>query len=723
MRKIFIICSLLTTSALFAEESVKKDSIAPVEIESVTILAPRKDVGHIVHLSGSEILLTSDDLRKFHQADGNQMLQSLPGVYTQQEDGWGLRLNVGLRGTGVLRSSRVTLMEDGVLASPAPYSSPSAYYTPPFWKFQSIEILKGSAQLLAGPQTTGGGINMLTPVLDEKNDLLVNYSYGNYGQNRFGVLGELKVAKRTSIGFGLNRSGALGFKNTGGQVGGGYRLTDGYLKLGHHLDNKDIHHLELMIGGTDELSNQTYLGTTFNDAQNNPEVMYFGAKNDTMDLSRWLTRFSYTYNIKPGWFRIDVYQQNVSRNWYKLDKINAGNGSVGIASILMDPLKYSSELIAVKGEGISDAIFNIKANNRVYTSRGIQFRGQYTHDLKSLKVTHEAGLRLHFDSEDRFQWSDEYIKSNNELELKSKGIPGVAGNRIDEASARSVYYRNTWRSGAWTLQGGIRLEHIIAQRIDFATTDINREGDIKLRQNETLEWLPGFSVNRTLSQSWIVFGGLHKGFSPAGSKPGVLPEESLNAEAGIKHHSIPLQFTVFRSSYSRLLGSDAAASGGTGEGSLYNGGAAIAEGFEIRLGQKIKNFTVELSGTYTSAYFTQSFKSEFEEWGDIEVGDVLPYIPLIQGMLKIDYQLKGWQLSSQTVYGGERKSVSSQDHWDLPASWVQNIAIGRWFKKKYQCALAVQNLFNTQHIIAARPAGYRTYTPRMLMLKFGYQIL
>ncbi|MDB2588480.1 hypothetical protein N9Y33_01260, partial [Bacteroidia bacterium] len=95
-------------------DSTHGTSIAPVEMESVTILAPRKDIGQIAHLSGSEILLSEQDIKRFDQVDGNQILQTLPGVYTQQEDGWGLRLNVGLRGTGVLRSSRVTLMEDGV---------------------------------------------------------------------------------------------------------------------------------------------------------------------------------------------------------------------------------------------------------------------------------------------------------------------------------------------------------------------------------------------------------------------------------------------------------------------------------------------------------------------------------------------------------------------------------------------------------------------------------
>ena len=217
---IFLTNQGLAQSAIKVSDTTNGTSIAPVEMESITILAPRKDIGQIAHLSGSEVLLREQEIKRFDQVDGNQLLQTLPGVYTQQEDGWGLRLNVGLRGTGVLRSSRVTLMEDGVLTSPAPYSSPSAYYTPAMWKYQNIEILKGSAQLITGPQTTGGAINMVTPVLDEKNDLRISTAWGNFGQNRHAIIGEFKIAPRTSVGIAFNQSGASGFKELYGKPAG-----------------------------------------------------------------------------------------------------------------------------------------------------------------------------------------------------------------------------------------------------------------------------------------------------------------------------------------------------------------------------------------------------------------------------------------------------------------------------------------------------------------------
>lgn len=696
-------------------------SIAPVEMESVTILAPRKDIGQIAHLSGSEILLDEQDIKRFDQVDGNQILQTLPGVYTQQEDGWGLRLNVGLRGTGVLRSSRVTLMEDGVLTAPAPYASPAAYYTPAMWKYQNIEILKGSSQLIAGPQTTGGAINMVTPVLDEKNDLSITSAFGNYGQIRNFIQGEWKIAKRTSIGLALNRSQANGFKQFKNKAIGGYALNDGYLKIGHHLDDRDLHHLELYLGGTQEKSNQSYVGLSLADAQSNPRKQYFAANRDSMILDRSMVRFSYTANFKKGWFRSDVYRQGAGRNWYKLDKVDAGNGAVSITSILMDPVKYPQEFAAMDGAAADTTVGYIKANRRQYKSQGMQLRGLWTENIGSIKVTQEAGVRIHYDEEDRFQESDKY-RLEGSIERIENGVQGAAGNRVDFASAQSAYYRATASVGTWTVQAGLRGENILASRRDFGKTNAERDANNStLRENRTQILLPGFSINKSLG-SWMIFSGIHKGFTPAGSKEGVLPEESINTELGLKHRKLPIQITAFHSGYSRLLGSDNAASGGTGTGDLFNSGSAVIQGAEARIGWIWNQLEVQANATYTDARFTNSFKSDFKEWKEVESGDVLPYMPKWQGGLTIAYAIKDFAVFAQTIYQSDRKSSVDIEVGDLPASVVVNSGISYRFFNKWTAKLSVQNLTNEQHIVAARPAGYRLYAPRMVLGSLTFEL-
>ena len=108
----------------------------PIPVDAVGVLMDRTrllgspaDQGAI---PGSVQVLTRQELQVRGAVFDNvhEMLRHLPGVNVQEEEGYGLRPNIGLRGTGVERSSKITLMEDGVLIAPAPYAAPAAYYFP-----------------------------------------------------------------------------------------------------------------------------------------------------------------------------------------------------------------------------------------------------------------------------------------------------------------------------------------------------------------------------------------------------------------------------------------------------------------------------------------------------------------------------------------------------------------------------------------------------------------
>jgi len=173
-------------------------------------------------LTGSAHYISPKELAKFSYNDIHRVLRNIPGVNVQDEDGFGLRPNIGFRGTGVERSSKITLMEDGILIAPAPYVAPAAYYFPTTGRMQGIEVRKGSSQIKYGPYTTGGALNLMSTAIPNELFGRINLFGGSFGQRgvhafvgdageRFGFLGE--TYQSASDGFKeLDNGGNTGFK-------------------------------------------------------------------------------------------------------------------------------------------------------------------------------------------------------------------------------------------------------------------------------------------------------------------------------------------------------------------------------------------------------------------------------------------------------------------------------------------------------------------------------
>ena len=118
------------------------DTLEPVERTpgSVEIIDPAT-------LENSRVFTSSEALRK------------VSGLNVRDEEGFGLRPNIGIRGLNPTRSTKVLLLEDGIPLTYAPYGDNASYYHPPIERFESVEVLKGSGQILYGPVTVGGVVN------------------------------------------------------------------------------------------------------------------------------------------------------------------------------------------------------------------------------------------------------------------------------------------------------------------------------------------------------------------------------------------------------------------------------------------------------------------------------------------------------------------------------------------------------------------------------------
>ena len=240
----------------FVQDSVT--ALDEVIIKSNTILG-NKFVAR--NRTGAAYYLSTDDLAKFNYTDINRALNKISGINFYEEDGFGLRPNISIRGTSPERSSKIAVMEDGVLISPAPYSASSAYYFPSIARMQAVEVLKGSSQIQYGPYTTGGAINFVSTEIPESLKGKISTSFGSFntGQAHLTLGDSFK-----NFGYMIEylNFNSDGFKSLGNDLNTGFDINEITSKIKFEISEKAKikQSVELKFHNYDEISNETYLG-------------------------------------------------------------------------------------------------------------------------------------------------------------------------------------------------------------------------------------------------------------------------------------------------------------------------------------------------------------------------------------------------------------------------------------------------------------------------------
>lgn len=682
---------------------------------------------------GSAFHLTREELRESAMAFANvhDVLRQVPGVTVYDEEGFGLRPHIGLRGAGAERASRVTLMEDGVLIAPAPYAAPAAYHFPVVGRMDGVEVRKGASQIRYGPQTLGGAVNLVSAGIPERRSWMADLSTGAHGM----LHGHLRAGDSGEhLGWLLEgyQIGTDGFKELqgGGDTGFDTRDFQGRLRLGTGPEASLHQQVELKVALNEHTSDETYLGLTQADFERTPNLRYAASSEDVMDTEH--RQLQLRYFVRPTESTevvVTGYQNDFERNWYKLGSVNGS----GIAGILADPDAHAQELGWIRGGDSPADAFMVRANNRSYRSRGVQ--AVLGHRRAALGADHsfEFGVRLHADDEDRFQWEDGYRMVNGRLVLSSEGTPGTQANRLAEASALALHLQDEIRLGRFTLTPGVRWESIDFTRTDWDGTDADRSGPANIRENDVTALIPGIGASWEWSPRLHFFGGVHRGFGPPG--PGAdadtRPEESLNVEAGLRLRRAGLgaDVTAFVSDYSNILGRSTLATGGDGTGDLFNGGEVEVWGLEAAVDVELDRYLglpfrmpVRTAYTLTRGTFGTSFESGYGPWGTVDSGDRLPYQPehSVSGTVGVEDAGRSltftWQ--GQSAMRTEAGTGPIPEGEGADAFVVLGLR-GEWAIAGQGTLYAgVQNLADEQYVVSRRPAGARPGLPRTLFVGF-----
>jgi len=736
--------TLLITSILTGQQKEENKEIGQLDsiqkldeiIISTTQIFGNKYVAK--HRTGSAYYLSPKELQKFSFTDINKALRTVPGVSLYEEDGFGLRPNISLRGTSPERSSKITVMEDGVLIAPAPYSASSAYYFPTIARMEAVEVLKGSSQVQYGPFTTGGAINMISSQIPTDFSGSVRASYGSFNSNQL----HAKVGgNHKNIGYFIEylNYGSEGFKTLESGKNTGFNKNDVVAKLRVQLfPNQTVKQsLAFKFQYADEKGNETYLGLTEEDFKANPFSRYAASNNDEMTTDH--NQYMLTHHLgfsKNFTVTTTFYRNNFARNWYKLNDITFEGNQQKISNILNDPTNYSDHFSIVNGtvNSSADAIA-VKANNRSYYAQGMQTKLDYHWYTENLFHDLELGFRYHYDEEDRFQWVDKYSISNTGvLTETTAGVPGTDANRISSAKAFASYITYKLKYQNWTFTPGVRYEDILLERKDFGKNDITRAGsDLNERQNSVAVFIPGMGANYKFNNNLSLFGGIHKGFSPPGNKEDEKAEESINYELGTRFSLGKLkgEFVGFYNDYSNLLGSDIAATGGTGSLDQFNAGAVKVNGIELLLNYNITSeaarfsFPMSLGYTYTNTEFLNSFGSTDSLWGTVTLGDELPYIPKHQLNAALSLEHAKFEINVNARYNGAFRTLAGSGTIPTNEKVASNFIIDMSSKYRvtpqFQLTANLTNLLNNTYAVSRVPAGLRPGHPFGIYAGFQYQ--
>ncbi|MBN9164312.1 MAG: ligand-gated channel protein [Myxococcales bacterium 68-20] len=681
--------------------------------------------------AGSAQVIKKDQLERFEYDDPAATLMQVPGVYVRGEDGVGLRPNLGIRGANPDRSKKLTLMEDGILFGPAPYSAPAAYYFPLVTRMTQMRVIKGPGAIAYGPQTVGGAVDFISRPVPTRTSGAADLAAGQYGYNKV----------HAWFGSGDDRLGFLvegvriqntGFAELPNGADTGSTRNDWMVKAAYTIDPdaKTKHRLQLKLAYADEVSNETYLGQTDADFRTNPYRRYAASALDQMKNHRTGIVATHTiegpessYQLKTSAYRFD-YQ----RTWNKLNRL----GGAGAATVLAnaDDPGYAGYYgvmtgrIDSSGNG-ADTLY-VGPNNRSFVSQGIQSVLSTQTKTGPLEHKLETGIRFHYDHIKRLHTESGYLMQGGQL-VPSGEAPLTTSDNFAGTHAVALHMTDamTWRN--LTITPGARVELINSRTEDYQTKE-NKDALVAAV-------MPGIGAYYALLPSLGVLAGAYRGFSPPapGSDSSVKPEYSVNYEAGARYTrgSSRAELIGFYNDYSNLTDVCTLASGcvSTNLDRQFDAGKARIYGLEAFVAheQRVGAFRVPVSAAYTLTYgeFLNDFTSQDPIYGVVRKGDELPYIPLNQlnVTLAVEHRRAGINgafnyvapMREQAGNVAIERAVATDEQVWLDLGGYVNVS--RWLRVYTN----LRNAFGAENIVGRRPYGARVNAPRWLQVGLKFQ--
>ncbi|MBU6366539.1 MAG: TonB-dependent receptor [Gemmatimonadetes bacterium] len=539
-------------------------------------------------IPGSVAVISPEQLRRSRVFSTQEALRKVAGVVVRDDEGFGARPNIGIRGLNPTRSTKVLLLEDGVPITIAPYGDNAAYYHPPIERMESVEVLKGAGQVLYGPHTVGGVINYRTPAIARTPTATLSLSGGTRGFRTLRAAASGTVGE-TGLLADLVRRETLGAReNTRTTV------DDASVKLRVPLAGSQ----QLTLRGSlfREQSQVTYAGLTEAEYAANPRQNPFA--DDAFDITRLGGAVAHQVGATPQRRLVTTaYAHTVQRDWWRQSSSSAQR-----PNDRSDP--------ACGGMANLRTTCGNEGRLRDYVVAGVEPRLAWQRLGARHLLQLDAGVRLHHEVQERQQ------VNGGTPRARTVGLPGDVNAGIVEDNRRTTlahaaFVQARVVAGALSVTTGVRGEAMRLTRLNRRPVPGHPEGVAGATSLAAL--IPGVGATWTVRPGITLFTGLHRGFSPprpediiSNSTGGVVeldPEASWNSEVGARWQrgtAWQLEATLFSMDFANQV-VPASIAGGVGA-ALTNAGRTRHRGAELSVqaaaeGGAFRPF-VELAATW-----------------------------------------------------------------------------------------------------------------------------
>ena len=585
------VMTLMGLNTLLAQETVVKMEEVQVRAdydrEVSGAFLPDVD-GTKIHAGKKTSNIDLEQIPDISMDNYRQVISKTPGLVLAEENT--PLLSIGYRGYDPHRMQFFQVLEDGIPIHADMVGYPEAYYTPPLDAVESVEVVRGGAALMYGPQPAGA-INFVmkkppldTPFTLESTNILGSFDmYSNF----------------TSFGGTLGKFGYYGYYD--------HQQTDGFREA-----NSDF--FLNAWGGTFALDAtgpvRWYLNATAYDEthgepggltlEDGPNTVNYDTNRD--GTSRFYDRMRvsrYAVSVINEW---DISDRTLFtfRTWfdYYLRFSRRQNGG-GFGTLPTGPKAQTNQI-----------------ENQQFYTYGAEPRMSHNWDWLGNTHTLTGGMMFYYD------WSPRVDETGN-------SPTAMTGSTVNQSNRESVYYslfaENLFQFGSFSITPGFRLENIWQSVRELVNKSSFQTG--KPLQDETIyNFAPlfGLGLEYDFTPEVAVYANVSQAYRPpiftqaVPTSPNIAVVGNLQ-ESNIVNYEIgfqgePVDWITWDTSVFLIDNSDQIGSRAVNDGPITtvieNSGRSIVYGWDIYT-------EVDFVGAANAAWNKDDGKSWVDRYGSI----------------------------------------------------------------------------------------------------------